>query len=134
MSLLFLAEDNSGDVFLIREALREHAVECDLAVASDGAEAREYFTKIERQEAPVPDLVLLDLNLPKISGLELLRRIKNIPRCQATPVVVISSSDSPHDRLESQKLGAHSYIRKASVLEEYMALGGFIKSIMRPSS
>ena len=134
MSLLFLAEDNPGDVFLIREALREHAVDCELAVASDGAEAREYFTRIERQGAPVPDLVLLDLNLPKISGLELLRRIKNIPRCEATPVVVISSSDSPHDRLESQKLGAHSYIRKASVLEEYMELGGFIKGIIGSNS
>lgn len=130
MSLLFLAEDNPGDIFLIREALREHAVDCEMAVANDGAEAREYFTKIEREGASVPDLVLLDLNLPKISGLELLRRIKNIPRCKSTPVVVISSSDSPHDRLESQKLGAHSYIRKASVLEEYMQLGGFIKGIL----
>lgn len=130
MSLLFLAEDNPGDVFLIREALREHAVDCELDIASDGAAAREYFTKIEREGALVPDLVLLDLNLPKISGLELLRRIKNIPRCQATPVVVISSSDSPHDRLESQKLGAYSYIRKAAVLEEYMQLGGLIKDIL----
>lgn len=130
MSLVFLAEDNPGDVFLIREALREHAVDCELAVANDGAQAREYFTHVERDGARVPDLVLLDLNLPKISGMELLRRIKNIPSCRETPVVVISSSDSPRDRLESQSLGAHSYVRKASVLEEYMQLGGVIKEIL----
>lgn len=130
MSLLFLADDNPGDVFLVREALREHQVECELEVASDGAEAREYFTRVERYGARVPDLVLLDLNLPKISGMELLRRIKNIPSCRDTPIVVVSSSDSPRDRLASKNLGAHAYIRKASVLEEYMQLGGVIKEIL----
>lgn len=131
MSLVFLADDNPGDVFLVREALREHAVECEVDVATDGAEAREYFTRVERAGARVPDLVLLDLNLPKISGMELLRRIKAIPGCKNTPVLVISSSDSPRDRLESHNLGAYAYIRKASVLDEYMQLGETIKHILK---
>lgn len=130
MTLLFLGEDNPGDVFLIKEALREHSVACELLLANDGGEVREYFSKVERDGARVPDLVLLDLNLPKISGMDLLRRIKNIPCCRETPIVIISSSDSPRDRLESQALGAHSYIRKASVLEEYLQLGAVIKRIL----
>lgn len=132
--LVLVVEDNPGDVFLIEEALREHEVDCELEVVDDGGKAREYFSRIERGEGRVPDLVLLDLNLPKIPGLDVLRRIRHIPACRAVPIVVVSSSEAPRDRQEAHELGADNYIRKPSMLDEYLALGGVIKSMLKQAA
>lgn len=128
---VLIVEDNPGDVFLIEEALREHAVDCELEVIDDGGKAREYFSQIERGGGRVPDLVLLDLNLPKIPGMDVLRRIRHIATCRDIPVIVISSSEAPRDRHDARELGANHYIRKPSLLDEYLALGGVIKTTLQ---
>lgn len=128
--LVLIVEDNPGDVFLIEEALREHNVECELVVVDDGGKARDYFSRIERGTGRMPDLILLDLNLPKIPGLDVLRRIRHIPACNGVKVIVVSSSEAPRDRQEARELGADDYIRKPSMLDEYLALGGVIKSML----
>lgn len=129
--LVLIVEDNPGDVFLIEEALREHDVDCELEVVDDGGKAREYFTRIERGAGRVPDLILLDLNLPKIPGLDVLRRIRHIPVCRNVPLIVVSSSQAPRDRQEARALGADNYIRKPSLLDEYLALGRVIKAMLK---
>src|SRR5579862_411819 len=96
MPLIVLAEDNSGDVELVREALRQHDVQCDLRVLSDGAEAMAYVDQLEldRQQR-CPALMLLDLHLPKHDGKEVLARLRTRNRCAQTPVVILTSSESP---------------------------------------
>ena len=131
---ILVVEDNPGDVFLIEEALREHAVDCEVEVLDDGGKARDYFSDIEHGEGRVPDLVLLDLNLPKIPGIDVLRRIRYIPACRNVPVIIISSSEAPSDRHDAAELGANHYIRKPSLLEEYLALGGVIKSTLEKAA
>src|SRR5512133_950629 len=97
---LLLVEDNPGDVDLVTDAVRE--MPCDIAVASDGVEAMEFLRKEGRhQGAFEPDLVLLDLNLPRLSGREVLARVKQDAALKHIPVVVLSSSQARHDLLEA---------------------------------
>ncbi|MCU1327114.1 MAG: response regulator receiver protein [Bryobacterales bacterium] len=131
MSLnILLAEDNPGDVFLVRRALNEHHVDFDLHVVRDGAEALEFVTHMGHPgEPPCPDVVLLDLDLPKVDGSEILRAFRTRPECRSTPVVVVSSSDSQRDRARVIGLGSVSYFRKPSELDEFMLLGALVARV-----
>ena len=104
---ILLVEDNPDDEALTVMALRD--VPATLEVARDGQEAMDYLTNDGR---PLPRLVLLDLKLPKIDGLEVLRRIREDDRTRLTPVVVLTSSNAPNDVVASYRLGANSYVRK----------------------
>jgi chemotaxis family two-component system response regulator Rcp1 len=121
---ILLAEDNPADVYLINEALTLQSFDFQLNVVSDGEEALCY---IERQgkyaSAPYPDLIILDLNLPKSDGSDVLKRIRERSDLNQIPVVILTSSDSPKDRLAIAKLGADSYLTKPSDLDAFLALG-----------
>ena len=125
---ILLAEDNRGDVLLIREALKEHRIEYELVVISDGAEAIQYIDGIGNgQGTACPDVLLLDLNLPKADGFRVLEHFRNNPSCSGKPVVIVTSSDAPRDRESAMRFGAARYFRKTSEIDEFMQLGAVVK-------
>jgi CheY-like chemotaxis protein len=127
---VLLAEDNRGDVFLVRAALKEHHIDHELMVVADGARAINYIERIGAPDAPCPDVFLLDLNLPKADGHQVLEHFRAHPMCQTTPVIVVTSSDTPSDRQRAQHLGAARYFRKPSEIDEFLQLGAVIKEVV----
>jgi CheY-like chemotaxis protein len=122
---VLLIEDNPGDVDLVAHAVRDFP--CDVSVASDGVEAMEFLRKEGRHAAAVaPDLVLLDLNLPKLSGREVLARVKEDPALKHIPVVILSSSQAAHDLLETYRLHANCFVTKPVDLDEFLASVGAV--------
>ena len=117
---ILLVEDCAGDVRLIREALKEAPLPVQVTLAGDGIEAMDYLRQVELELAVRPDLVLLDLNLPRKNGREVLAEIKNSPTLRAIPVLVMTSSRSDEDIEQAYALGANCYITKPSDLEEYV--------------
>ena len=117
---ILLGEDNPADVYLIRQALDENAINYDLTVAVHGGEILEV---VNTSGAAIPDLIVLDLNLPRHEGLEILKLIRATPELERVPVAILTSSDSPKDRLAASQLGATCYIRKPSNLDEFMDIG-----------
>lgn len=118
---ILLVEDNPGDVRLTREALRESKVRNSIAVARDGVEAM----AVLRREGPYseavrPDLILLDLNLPRKSGREVLREVKEDESLQHIPVVVLSSSAAESDILASYRLRANAFVTKPPDLDQFL--------------
>jgi CheY-like chemotaxis protein len=130
MPEVLLADDNPSDVYLIREALREHSVDCDLRVAGDGRDAIDIISG-ENTDVNVGglSLIILDLNLPRHDGIEILQRLRDSPNLNV-PVVVLTSSDSPRDRLMATQLGAARYLRKPSNLNEFLELGAIFKELL----
>jgi CheY-like chemotaxis protein len=128
---ILLAEDNPADVYLIRHALAENNVECSLQIAHDGREALA-FLRAENDSArdALPDLILLDLNLPQHDGMEILQHIRRSRRLEGVPVIVFTSSDSPSDRLSATQLGITRYIKKPSMLDEFLAIGAVIRDVL----
>src|ERR1700724_3280815 len=124
---VLLVEDSPGDVRLTREAFKDAKVHINLHVASDGAEAMDFLNrKGEHANAPRPDLILLDLNLPKKDGREVLEEIKVSPTLKSIPVVVLTTSASDADILRSYKLHANCYITKPVGLDGFLEV---VKSI-----
>ena len=120
---LLLVEDNPGDVKLTREALREAGVANNLTVARDGQEALQVLTAGPGFENRVlPDLVLLDLNLPKLSGHEVLKRVKSDERLKSIPVVVLSTSNAARDISTSYQSHANCYITKPVDYDRFIEL------------
>jgi len=131
MPRIFLAEDNPADVYLIERALKTHGVDFQLDVASDGRQAMSLLrTGADGRDESRPDLIVLDLNLPYYSGSEILQWIRETDPLSSIPVVVLTSSDSPRDRLTAMESGANSYIRKPSRLEDFMAIGAALKDML----
>lgn len=114
---ILLVEDNADDEQLTLRAMRQSEVPNMIRVARDGAEAIDVLFS---DQTRLPDLVLLDLKLPKISGLEVLRKLRAEERTRALPVVVLTSSDEERDIVESYDLGANSYIRKPVDFDEFI--------------
>jgi chemotaxis family two-component system response regulator Rcp1 len=127
--LLLLVEDNPADVFLVREALREEGLDCDMQIVDDGEQAIQYFDRVKSGSQAAPDLLLLDLNVPRIGGEQVLERLRKTPPCAHIMVLVITSSDSPHDRQRAAELGADDYFRKPTNLEEFMSLGKLVRRL-----
>ena len=125
---LVLVEDNPGDVYLIRRALDAQGLAYELSVSRDGEEAIHYLAACEAA-AGVIDLVLLDLNLPRRSGSEVLERIRNSSAFAAVPTLILTSSDSSQDRERCLSLGASAFIRKPSNLTEFMLIGKMVKDM-----
>jgi chemotaxis family two-component system response regulator Rcp1 len=131
MTEILLAEDNPADVYLIREALREHQVDATVRVASDGREVLQLICPDNDDTAlPRLDLIILDLNLPRHDGIEILERLRGSAQLAAIPVVILTSSDSPRDQKVADRLGAACYLRKPSSLEQFLALGGILKRLL----
>ena len=114
--LILLVEDNDDDVQLTLRALRQHRIANSVKVVSDGAEALDFLfcrgAYAERPLDELPQLVLLDLKLPKVPGLDVLKRLREEPRTRRLPVVILTSSNVESDLARSYDLGANSYIRK----------------------
>jgi CheY-like chemotaxis protein len=124
---VLLVEDDPGDVLLIREAFEDHKVGNGLTVVSDGVEAIEFLRGEGAHAGRVrPDLILLDLNLPRKSGAEVLAEIKTDPELSMIPVVVLTTSQSEDDVLRSYKLHANAFITKPVDFDRF---GAIVKQI-----
>ncbi len=114
--IILLVEDNPDDVKLTLRALNKNRILNEVVVAEDGVEALDYLFASGkfsgRDTGIMPQVILLDLKMPKMDGLEVLRRIRTDERTKLLPVVVLTTSNEDRDRIESYKLGANSYIRK----------------------
>ena len=113
---ILLVEDNPDDVELTLRVVKKNAIINKVVVAQDGPEALDYLfctgAYADRDPQDIPGVILLDLRLPKIDGLEVLRRIRGNDQTKLLPVVVLTSSDEEQDLVDSYKLGVNSYIRK----------------------
>jgi CheY-like chemotaxis protein len=120
---VLLVEDDPGDVLMTREAFEEHGVGNRLTVVPDGAEALAYLRREgSYADAVRPDLILLDLNLPRRDGREVLSEIKNDPELHQIPVVVLTTSQADEDILRSYKLHANAYVTKPVDFERFIAV------------
>jgi two-component system response regulator len=120
---ILLVEDNQDDIDLTLRAFKKNNIGNKVVVARDGVEALDLlFAASRAADAPWPVVVLLDLKLPRIDGLEVLRKIRADERTRTLPVVVLTSSDEQRDLIESYNLGANSYVRKP------VDFGGFLEA------
>ncbi|MFH2056947.1 MAG: response regulator, partial [bacterium] len=118
---ILLVEDNPGDVRLTQEALKESKLSNNLIVARDGQEAWDMLNRINGHEgAAIPDLILLDLNMPRMDGRELLGRLKQDAKLKQIPVVILTTSQSEEDVLRSYQLHANCYVSKPVGLDEFL--------------
>ncbi len=122
--VILLVEDNEVDEELTLRALDTNKIKNEVVVARNGVEALDYLwgtgTHAGRDTAQMPQVILLDLNLPKIDGLEVLRRVRADERTQLLPVVILTSSKEQQDMVESYSLGANSYIRKPVDYDQFV--------------
>ncbi|NOU90795.1 response regulator [Paenibacillus sp. LMG 31460] len=120
---ILLVEDNPGDIRLIVEVLKEGKIHNNLSVVEDGEEALAYLKREgSYQDAIVPDIILLDLNLPKINGTEVLAEIKNDPLLKYIPVIILTTSEAEQDILRAYDLHANCYITKPVNLEQFLTV------------
>jgi two-component system, response regulator len=122
--IILLAEDNPDDVKLTLRALKKSNILNEVVVAEDGVEALDYLfgtgNHAGRDTRVLPKLMLLDLKMPKMDGLEVLQRIRGDERTKLLPVVVLTTSSEDKDRVESYKLGANSYVRKPVNFDQFV--------------
>jgi two-component system, chemotaxis family, response regulator Rcp1 len=123
---VLIVEDNPADVYLIKSALAEYSIEADFEIVSDGERARTTVGAFQDGVQTWPDLVLLDINLPKIDGLELLQRLASAP----CPIIVMSSSQSPSDRQQAIDNGAACYFWKPTDLDGFLKLGDIVAKLL----
>lgn len=121
---ILLVEDNPDDEALTLRAFRKNNIKNEVVVARDGAEALDYLFATGAHEGrdvtDLPQVVLLDLKLPKVDGLEVLRRIRADERTRPLPVVILTSSKEERDLIEGYRLGANSYVRKPVNFDEFI--------------
>jgi len=121
---ILLVEDNPDDVLLAKRALKKNNITNDVAVVGDGAEALDYLFGTGAYEgrnvADRPAMLLLDINLPKVGGLDVLRKIRSDERLRTIPVVILTSSKEEQDLAEGYSLGANSYIRKPVDFDKFV--------------
>ncbi|WP_254763196.1 response regulator [Natrinema marinum] len=118
---ILLVEDNPGDVRLTKEAFKQGRIENDLHVVSDGTEALDFLTQRgDYADAPRPDLVLLDLNLPGKDGEDVLEELKDDPALRSIPVIVLTSSRAEEDVVKSYELHANAYLTKPVDPDEFI--------------
>jgi len=129
MPEILLAEDNPADVYLIREALKEHGIDSPVHVVWDGKEVLQFIEEAS-SAAHQLGLIILDLNLPRHDGIEVLQRLRETEGLSHVPVVVLTSSDSPRDRVVASEFGATCYLRKPFSLEQFLSLGGVFKDLL----
>ena len=129
---VLIAEDNKSDVFLIQRALKKSGVDAQVHIADDGEKAVRFFERADADTtAPCPDLVLLDINMPRYKGGDILRKLRASSRCKNALVLIVTSSDSSRDREEMDSLGANGYFRKPSEFSEFMTLGQMVRDLLK---
>lgn len=127
---ILLVEDNADDVELTLRSFKKNNIPNEVVVARDGVEALDYLFSTgpyaAREKWLMPELILLDLKLPKVDGLEVLRRLRADARTRLVPVVVLTTSNEERDKVESYRLGANSYIRKPV---DFMEFGQMVRQL-----
>ncbi len=122
---VLLAEDNPADQNLTRRALGRGVIECDLRVVSDGAETMDYLLHrgrfTDHESSPRPDLTLLDLNMPKLSGMKVLEGIRADAMLDTIPVVILTTSQHEQDVVRGYKLGCRSFVKKPVEVADFVA-------------
>ncbi len=124
---MLIIEDNPGDVTLLNLALQRSEVDCEVSVIDDGGAALEF---VRQKEPLVPDLVILDLNLPKADGREVLSAMRSIEAFANVPVVIWTSSNAPHERAQLNALRITRYVVKPPELNEFLKLGDIVKGML----
>ena len=125
---ILMVEDNPGDVRLTREALKDHKVWIELHVVEDGVAALDYlYRRTPHENAPRPDVVLLDLNLPKKDGREVLAAIKSDDELKTIPVVILTTSQAEEDVIRAYRLCANCYVTKPVDFEQFTRIVGAIE-------
>ena len=128
---ILLVEDSEADELLMRAALRLDGLDCDIQVSIDGEKAIQLIDALDSGNAsPNPNVVLLDLNLPRKGGARVLERIRQSPKFGNVPVVVVTSSDSLRDKTKVSHLGATRYFQKPLDLGEFMKLGPLVREVL----
>jgi CheY-like chemotaxis protein len=127
---ILIIEDNPADVRLVLLALREAGLDCELTVLEDGARAIAYVQERGQSGDRIPDLTILDLNIPKRDGLEILRAMRACPAFAAVPVVVLTSSSSPRERATFEALGVARHVTKSIELDAFMSIGHVVKEVL----
>lgn len=124
-------EDNPNDVFLVREALRAQGIAGDVLVFEDGEAAIGYVHKLDTDQSPgCPSLILLDLNLPRADGFEVLRNLRKSTACGNTPVIIMTSSAALPDRTEATALHANAYFQKPTTYDAFLKLGEIAQHVL----
>jgi len=109
-------------------------VDGDLVILSDGEMAIQFIHDLDTQTTGCPNLIIIDLNLPKRSGREVLAAMRSSERCGRVPAMILSSSDTQQDRADADRLGANRYLRKPTQLEDFLSLGAIFKTaLMNPA-
>lgn len=128
LSQILLVEDNPADVRLMAEALKENGVDCKMSVVKDGVEAMAFLhQKDEYANAPRPDLILLDLNLPRKNGREVLVTLKENTNLRRIPVVVLTISKAEEDILKAYDHHVNCYVTKPIDLDQFLSVAKFIR-------
>jgi CheY-like chemotaxis protein len=128
---VLIVEDNEADVFLMREAIGAKALSVSIHVVSNGEQAVRYFDQADADAGvPCPSLVILDINLPRKQGGEVLQHMRRSVRCSKAFVIAVSTSDSARDRDQMMQLGADAFFRKPSEYAAFMALGDLVTGLL----
>ena len=129
---ILLIEDNPADVELLRRSFVAAQLDCSLTVLEDGAEALAFVRRLEKQPGePSPDLIVLDLNIPKNDGVEVLQALRASSAFAEVPVAVLSSSASPRDRAKIEQFRIGRYITKPADLDQFLRIGVILKELLK---
>ncbi len=132
LAKIFIVEDNDADVFLIEETLRSQAIPAQIQRCHDGEQAIQALSQIGQSH--LPDVIIIDLNLPKVTGLEILKHVRSLKQLDGVPVLILTSSQSKIDRSLSIELGADAYIAKPPTLPEFLsAVGSGLRVLLERS-
>ena len=131
---IILAEDNPGDVTVVRMALRDAGVNCELRVLHDGAQAIAFLDAIDADPKvmPVIDLLLLDMHLPEHDGEDILKCLRSTENFAQTRVIVMTASEAPRDYANAERHAAMHFFRKPTTLAEFMQLGVIVRDLLGP--
>ena len=132
--LLVVFEDSDSDAMLLQFSLDSHFGDYGFQRVDDGDRADEAIRHCAERPEHRPDIFVIDLNLPKRSGLDILHRIREIPQLRAIPAVVLTSSECPADRKKAEQLGVAAFIKKPITLAEYLAIGADLKILLRSAA
>ena len=127
---ILLAEDSPADRRLMTEALHQHHINHEMQVASDGEQALQAVRSAGNGDRPCPDLLIMDLHLPRVDGMQVLRAFRENEHCRNTPVLVLTSSNSPADRDQAERFHGIHFMLKPFELDQYMAIGQTVRNLL----
>ena len=132
---ILLVEDNAADVYLMRQALKGAGLNFELTVIEDGADALSFARRLGKYaNSPIPDLAVIDLNLPKNGGGEVLAAMRQSETLSKVPVAIMTSSSAPAEQLRVSVLGVQRFITKPPILEEFLQIGELLKEVLLDGS